>query len=117
MRAWAVADGPGGLADGARLQGLVEGRPPVGGHLVADGRGVQRGDGRVEDLALEHRTERGDAGGDADLAEGAVRPRGHPLRWAGTTPTAPEASTGLIMPMPRPPTMKPGSNAVQLEEA
>ena len=45
--------------------------------LGAEGRLVQRGRGVRHDLALEDRAEHGDAGGDADLAEGVVGARGH----------------------------------------
>ena len=44
-----------------------------------------------------------------------LMPDAIPLRCGGTTPTAVEASGGLIMPIPMPATMKPASSAVQRE--
>jgi hypothetical protein len=54
----------------------------------------------VDDLALEDGAEHGDAGGDADLAEGVVGARGHAAALGWTTEMAPEARTGLTIPMP-----------------
>ena len=74
-----AGDGMAGarLADLARGHGALELRTAPAQDLGAEGRLGQRG-GRVRhNLALEHRAEHGDPGGDADLAEGVVGPRGH----------------------------------------
>ena len=77
------------LASGCRRDGRQRGAHASGRHgalelraavpqdLGAEGRLVQRGSRVRQDLALEHRAEHGDAGGDADLAERVVGARGH----------------------------------------
>ena len=44
-----------------------------------------------------------------------LAPDAMPLRWGWTTETAPDASTGLTVPMPMPQAMKPGSSTVHDE--
>ena len=44
-----------------------------------------------------------------------LAPEAMPLRWGCTTETAPEARTGLTMPMPSRQTRKPGRRTVQVE--
>ena len=54
-------------------------------------------------------------GRDPDLPERVVDPGGHAGALAATVETAVEASGALTMPMPMPPTRKPGSSTVQCE--
>ena len=46
-----------------------------------------------------------------------LAPEAMPLRCGWTTEMAPEAKTGLTIPIPKPTTRKPGSSTVQVEFA